>query len=367
MIKTAKAMVFNKVGEPLLLQEFEIPKLKKGEVLVKIKNCTLCKSDLHTFLGRRSGPTPSVLGHEIVGEIYELPTNETIFDYNGKQLKTGDLVTWGLAVFCGKCRNCAKGFPQKCDHLKKYGHLQIDDEHQFNGGLAEFIHLKPGTAIFKLKPGIPIPFLSPLNCSFSTVVAALRTARNIENRNVIIFGAGMLGVLSVAMLQVWKANKITVIDPSSTRLKIAKKFGADQVLQWNKKKTSTLEFSQDQLNQEKFDVILETSGSSQAINSTKQILGIGGQIILIGSVFPTEDIKINPEMILRNLWQIKGLHNYHPDDLKTAIDFYYQSFENYPFELLFSNEHFALEDSEKAMSLVETSRVHRVVMENNTH
>lgn len=365
MDESGKAMVFSKIGEPLLLKEFKLPKLKKGEVLVKIKNCTLCKSDLHTFLGRRPGPTPSVLGHEIVGEIYDLPTHEEALDYNGAQLQKGDLITWALAVSCGKCNHCQKGFPQKCDQLQKYGHLPIHEGHQFNGGLAEFIHLKNGTTIFKLKPEIPTAFLSPLNCSFATVKAALRISGSIENKNVFVFGAGMLGVLAVAMLQEKGTNKITIVDPSSYRLGIAEKFGADKILQWKKNEATIEKFVKEQLNNEKFDIILETSGSSKAIDASIQIMDVGAQLILVGSVFPVKDFQINAEKILRNLWQIKGVHNYHPDDLKDAIEFYYKNYSNYPFELLFHKKEFSLEDSEKAIKFAEDSKTHRIIIKNS--
>ena len=362
MIETGKAMVFPGVGEPLLLKEFELPLPKKDEVLVKIKNCTLCKSDLHTFFGTRRGPTPSILGHEIIGEVYTLP-EETVFDYEGNPLRKGDLITWSLAVSCNECKYCKKGFSQKCEQLKKYGHLKITKDHQFNGGLAEYIHLKPVSAIFKLKSDIPTAFLTPLNCSLSTIKATLRIAGNVKNKHVVIFGAGMLGIMAVAMLREQGASNVISIDPSGYRLGIAEKFGADQTLQWNKDETSIDDFIRTELKDKKFDIVLETSGSSKAIEAAKGIMDIGAQLILAGSVFPTKDFQINPEKILRNLWQIKGMHNYHPEDLKDAIDFYYKNYPKYPFELLFHKETFSLLEAEKAIRFFETSKAHRIIIE----
>ncbi len=124
-------MVFTGPGKPLLESTFPLPQLQQGELLVKIRYCSICASDLHTFYGRRKSPAPLVPGHEIVGEVFQTCDGEQRTDYTGEKVTKGDLITWSLAVSCGKCQFCKKGFPQKCENLLKYGHQKqkLEDEH----------------------------------------------------------------------------------------------------------------------------------------------------------------------------------------------------------------------------------------------
>ena len=353
------AMVFVQANQPLHETVLSLPQLKERELLVKIKYCSICASDLHTYHGRRPGSSPSVLGHEIVGEVYQTFNNEQLIDYTGKLIKEGDLITWSLAVSCGECLFCQKGFPQKCEKLLKYGHQKQNPDFKFNGGFAEFIHLQKGTTLFKLNPALPTQYLSALNCSFATVAAALRNAGQVRNRTTVIFGAGMLGIIATAMLKQRGASTIYVIDPNEYRLDIARKFGATETIRWDNQDAIAEKFKKINL---PIDLVFETSGSSSAVSLSTKILGIGGRLLLCGSVFPSADIVISPEKIVRNLWQIIGIHNYHHDDLLTAICFFEEQHTVLPFELLFHKDIFSLGDTQQALEMAKNSKIHRVTI-----
>jgi alcohol dehydrogenase len=104
---TPWARVFDGPGRPLRLVLFPRPALGPGEALVRVRLCTLCGSDLHTFFGRRTEPTPAVLGHEMVGEVEELGPGEALVDLDGESLRIGDRVVWSVAISCGRCFFCA--------------------------------------------------------------------------------------------------------------------------------------------------------------------------------------------------------------------------------------------------------------------
>ena len=95
--KTSLAAVFTAVGEPLALREFPLPELRGSEILVRVRCTTICGSDLHSYFGRRHSPVPSVLGHEMVGEIADAGPRGAL-DFRGSPLKIGDRVTWSM---CG--------------------------------------------------------------------------------------------------------------------------------------------------------------------------------------------------------------------------------------------------------------------------
>src|SRR5262245_37632441 len=119
MANRGRVVLFHGTGIPLETREVSIPDPRRGEILVRVTMCTLCGSDLHTYHGRRSTPTPTILGHEILGTIATFGADVIRQDCTGSPLAEGDLVSWSLAVHCGGCFYCAHELPQKCEKLIK--------------------------------------------------------------------------------------------------------------------------------------------------------------------------------------------------------------------------------------------------------
>jgi putative phosphonate catabolism associated alcohol dehydrogenase len=364
MEEFAKAWVFNGQDRALEMQEFNLPVLKKGEILVKNKFCTICKSDLHTFLGKRPGPVPSILGHEILGEIVQL-SEDSLHDYRGNVLKKGDLITWTLIASCGKCKYCLKGIPQKCLTLKKYGHEKIGNHYQLTGGFASHTHLFPGTSVYKLQNKIDKKILAGLNCSWATVAAAIRNYGDVKGKNVIIFGAGMLGVVASMMCKEMGASNIITVEKNNFRLGLIRYFGTDYIIPATLNNGFFKEKLQQYLHSVDVDVIFEMTGANQAIIQALDIATVGTEIILAGSVFPTNNVYFNPEQIVRKLIKIKGVHNYTPEDLANVIDFVEKAVEKYPLNLLFEENVFNLETVYKALETAQSGILHRVAIDLN--
>ncbi len=360
-MEQAKAWIFTSPGRKLELQKIDLPELGTGEVLVKNICSTICKSDLITYLGKRPGPTPSILGHEILGEVVECGSHLT--DYWGNTLKKGDLITWSLMAFCGECRNCKNGIPQKCSSLKKYGHEKMEGHFKLTGGFASHTHLFPGTSIYKLSNELPKNLLAGINCSWSTIAAAMRLAGNVKGKNVLVTGAGMLGILTIMMCRENGAKNILAIDKNNVRLDLAQKFGANYLIPVSPKNGVSYEIINDFLKEDCIDVIFEMTGVNKLLQLGLDVAGTGGTIILAGSVFPTDDIKINPERVVRSLLQIKGIHNYVPEDLANAIRYMENSYEKYPLNDLFDERVFGIENIDEALEHSLLSPKHRVVIE----
>src|SRR5437867_2112418 len=98
-----RVVLFHGPDRPLELARFAVPEPRGAEVLIRVSCCTLCRSDLHTHAGRRPGPTPAVLGHEIVGRIAALGPDAPRTDLQGAGLAVGDRVTWTVVTSCGRC------------------------------------------------------------------------------------------------------------------------------------------------------------------------------------------------------------------------------------------------------------------------
>ena len=221
------AAVFHTAGQGPILTRVERPTLKSGCILVRITCCTVCGSDLHTFTGRRSGPTPCVLGHEIVG-IVEAVEGGPIHDFSGNPLQPGDRVTWSVAASCGHCHRCSDRLPQKCESLFKYGHEHADRQ-LLSGGLASHCILEPGTAVIRLPDAPADSVICPANCATATVAAAVARAEDLQNRRVLVFGAGLLGLTTCAFAAVAGASEIRLCDPNEQRRAAGPAFGATSV------------------------------------------------------------------------------------------------------------------------------------------
>src|SRR5262245_31557934 len=115
---TSLAAVFRAAGEPLDLERFPVPRLTGSEALVRIRCATICGSDLHSYFGRRHAATPSVLGHEILGEIAGMGPDGAR-DFHGAPLQFGERVTWSIVWSCGGCFYCRHGLRPKCERLMK--------------------------------------------------------------------------------------------------------------------------------------------------------------------------------------------------------------------------------------------------------
>ena len=223
------AAVFDGIPDQLELRRLPIPALQPSEILVRVLGCTLCGSDLHSVEGRRPVPVPTVLGHEIVGEIVEFAATGSNRDLAGRELKVGDRVTWAIVANCGHCFFCERGLPQKCLNAVKYGHEPFRNGRELLGGLAEHCLLVSGTGIVRLPDRMPLEVACPASCATATIAAALEAAGDLQGRHVCVIGAGMLGLTACAMARVEGADEIVCVDPNDARREQALSFGASRV------------------------------------------------------------------------------------------------------------------------------------------
>ena len=331
MNSSSLAAVFHAPGEPLTIESYDLPKLGPGEVLVRVTCTTLCGSDVHTYLGRRSTPTPTILGHEIIGIVERLDPSQPVRDFAGNPLQVGDRVTWSIAASCGNCFYCDRDVPQKCEDLFKYGHEEIVTGHPLSGGLAEHCHLAAGTTVIRLPDELSDAVACPANCATATVAAALRVGDIGRGQTVLIQGAGMLGLTAAAMARSRGAREVLICDIQANRLERASDFGATRTFAISDNEQDLIEEVRNVTDGRGVDVVIELSGARSAVIAGLQLPRIGGRYVLIGSTFPSRPVEMDPENVVRRCLTIVGNHNYRPDDLATAIDFLSEYGDQFPF------------------------------------
>lgn len=353
----ALAAVFKGHGHLLELLEFPVPKPGAGEVLVDISCGTICGSDVHTWHGRRNEPTPCVLGHEIVGRIVSFGKGAPRVDLRGAPLGEGDRVTWTLAASCGHCFFCRRGLPQKCESLFKYGHAAIAPGREFSGGFAECCILTPGTGILRLPDDLSDALAAPANCAVATVSAAFRQSGPVEDSVVVVMGCGVLGLTACAMAAAGGAAEVIGCDLFPARGPVAKSFGATQFAGPDEVR----EFALAATKGRGADFVFEFSGASQAVATALTTMRTGGTAIIAGTTMPDKPVALDPNDLVRRMLTLKGLHNYSPQDLVTAVDFLSNSGSRYPFAS-FEGGSFKLTEINEAFAKASDSAGFRVAV-----
>ena len=327
-----KSILFNGSGKPLEEKEFTLPeKLNEHEAIVEISISTVCGSDVHTWLGHRPFPTPCILGHEMVGKIVKLGTKLTN-DFLGNKLSIGDRITWSMTASCGNCYYCKiANLPQKCTNLFKYGHVKNDESSHFTGGYAKFVKIVNGSFIFKIPDDLSDKEVVPLMCAGATITSGLDAVNFSQCDYVVVQGCGALGLYACAFSKELGSKTVIAVDIDEKRLELSKEFGADIIVNPNTEKDIVSKI-QELTEGRGADYAIEVTGTPNVISDGLKFLRIGGTYILLGAIYPGNEVTIDSSIIITKCLNISGMHNYGPIHLKNAIALVRQSKNKYPYE-----------------------------------
>jgi threonine 3-dehydrogenase len=287
-----KALVKARRDVGLDLQDVPVPTLGINDVLVRVKKTGICGTDVHIYnwdaWAQKTIPTPMVVGHEFVGEIVEIGSN--VHDF-----RVGDIVSGEGHVVCGRCRNCLAGRRHLCKDTQGIGVNRP-------GAFAEFIAL-PVTNVWVHEPSVPLDVAAIFDPFGNAVHTAL--SFDVLGEDVLITGAGPIGCMAAAIVKHAGARYVVVTDVNPWRLELAKKLGADVVVDV---RTQTLGDVQKQLHmKEGFDVGLEMSGNAQAFRDMIANMCHGGRIAMLG-IPPGGEMSIDWNAVIFNMLTIKGIY-----------------------------------------------------------
>ncbi|MBT4694680.1 MAG: L-threonine 3-dehydrogenase [Planctomycetaceae bacterium] len=286
-----KALVKRESTPGLWLEDVPLPEIGINDVLIKIDRTGICGTDLHIYnwddWAQKTIPVPMVVGHEFVGEIVETGSNVSDFD-------AGDIVSGEGHVVCGRCRNCFAGRRHLCADTKGIGVNRP-------GAFAEYISL-PMTNVWKHSDDINLDMAALFDPFGNAVHTALSFP--VLGEDVLITGAGPIGIMAVAICQYAGARSIVITDVNPYRLNLAKTMGATRCVNVLEEK---IEDVQSELHiREGFDVGLEMSGNPDAFRSLLANMCHGGKIAMLG--IPSEEIAIDWNTVVFNMLTIKGIY-----------------------------------------------------------
>ncbi|MFF2388264.1 alcohol dehydrogenase catalytic domain-containing protein [Agromyces sp. NPDC058104] len=357
------AMVWYESGRPHEALAAPGVHLSAGEALVEVELATVCGSDVHTVRGDRPAPAPLVLGHEQVGRVVAVGDGAVRAD--GASLELGDRVVWSVAVSCGECDRCRRGLAQKCRSLAKYGHERVHRGWELSGGFATHVQLKAGTAVVRVSEELPAFVAAPASCATATAVAALDAAAAqvpLAGAPLLVTGGGMIG-LSVAAIAREAGAEVVVSDPDASRRVLVRRFGALAVDpgaapgSGEHLDTVLAEFAARGLPE--LLIAIEASGAAPAVRTAIAAPGVGGVAVLVGSVSPGTEVRLDPETVVRRLMTVTGVHNYTPEQLARAVAFLERSWRSMPLDELVGTTH-PLDEIDRALAEAATGEHVRV-------
>ncbi len=267
------------------------PHCGDNEIKVKVTHTAICGTDLHIYnwdlWAQRTLKIPLIIGHEFCGIIEEIGKNV-------QRYKIGQRVSGEGHIACGYCRNCRAGKQHFCASSKGIGvHI--------NGAFAEYLVL-PESNIWPI-PDSTSPYIASFFDPFGNAVHSI-SCFDIVGEDLLITGAGPIGLISVAISKFMGARNIVISDINDYRLAIARKLGATRTI--NTKKESIKNCFSELNIRHGFDVGLEMSGNPQAFNEMLSCIYHGGKIVLLGLL--PKNTSINWDDIIFKGLHVKGVY-----------------------------------------------------------
>jgi threonine 3-dehydrogenase len=286
-----KALVKTQRTRGLWLEDILEPEIGINDALIRVTHTGICGTDLHIYewdeWAQATIPTPMAIGHEFVGEIVAVGSNVSDFH-------PGEIVSGEGHVVCGRCRNCLAGRRHLCAYTRGVGVNRP-------GAFAEYIAL-PMTNIWRHEPTIN----REVAAIFDPFGNAVHTALSfpVLGEDVLITGAGPIGLMALAIARHAAARHIVVTDLNPFRLDLARKLGA--TLAVNPTETTLAETQKQLRMQEGFDVGLEMSGNPSAFREMLGNMSHGAKIAMLG--IPAKDMSIDWRQVIFNMLTIKGIY-----------------------------------------------------------
>jgi len=276
----------------LVLTDVPTPIPGETQVLVKIKKTAVCGTDIHIYnwdaWAKKTIKTPQIMGHEFVGEVVEVGRQVT-------NVLPGQLVSGEGHIVCGKCRHCITGHPHLCPHTVGIG-VNMD------GVFAEYAVI-PRENIWVCDETISHDVLSILDPLGNATHTAL--SFNVLGEDVLITGAGPIGLMSIPIIKRAGARNIVVTDINPTRLEMAKVLGATKVVDVRTEKLTDVVKSLNSM-KEGFDIGLEMSGSPAAFTDMVASMANGGKIAILGLL--PDNTKTDWNKIIFSSLTLKGIY-----------------------------------------------------------
>lgn len=338
-----KSLIKAKREPGIWMDDSPIPQYGVHEVLIKIHKTAICGTDIHIYSwddwAQATIPVPMIVGHEFFGEIVDVGREV-------KGLKVGQRVSGEGHITCGICRNCRAGRQHLCRNTQGVGVNR-------QGCFAEYLVL-PASNVQPLPDDITAdqaaildPFGNAAHCALSF---------NLIGEDVLIMGAGPIGIMAVAIARHAGARHVVITDVNDYRLELARKMGATRAINV---KYNTLQDTMHELGmREGFDVGMEMSGNPMALNDMVRTMNHGGKVALLG--IPPQETPIDWNQVIFKGLVIKGIYG------REMYETWYKMIAMFQSGLDLSpviTHHFPVDDFQHAFQIMASGQSGKVILD----
>ncbi len=344
MSEKMRAIWKRRPGRGIEVGEAKIPTIKDNEVLIKVKKRAICGTDLHIYQWNEWSQNrikpPVIIGHEFYGEIVEIGKNV-------KEFKVGELVTAEMHVVCNHCYLCRTGKAHLCENVVILG---VDA----NGAFADYVAV-PALNLWRVKKDIPEEYFAiydPFGNAVHTVFEG-----DMPTKTVLITGAGPIGGMAAGIAKAAGASLVIVSEPNEYRRELAKKMGADVVV--NPFEENLVEIVMELTDGEGVDNVLEMSGVAPALLEGFKAIKKGGILVLLGIFNKDVTVDFNELIIFKGI-TIKGVNGRKMYDTWYRMDGLLRSGKIDLSPII--THRFPMEEIEKGLLLMEEGKAGKVIL-----
>jgi threonine 3-dehydrogenase len=337
-----KALVKAKPERGIWMENIRKPHVGHNDVLIKVRRTAICGTDIHIFKwddwAQATIPVPMAVGHEFSGEIVDMGIEV-------KGYEIGDRVSAEGHITCGYCRNCRAGRRHLCMNTVGVGVNRP-------GAFAEYIAV-PAFNVFKLPDAITDEMASILDPLGNATHTAL--SFDLVGEDVLITGAGPIGIMAVAIARYAGARHIVITDVNDYRLDLARKMGATRAINVTQ---ATIDDTMKELGMvEGFDVGMEMSGNPQAFRDMLRTMHHGGKIAILG--IPPGDMSIDWNDVIFKGLVLKGVYGREMFETWYKMSSMLQSGLNMDPII---THHFDIDEFQPAFELMESGQSGKVIL-----
>lgn len=340
----SRAAVVTEFGQPLEIRDVPIPDVPAGALLVKIEAAGVCGTDVHVADGSAAASQPIELplipGHEMVGRIVRLGEGAER-DSAGEELSLGDRVIFTHSS-CGRCFHCTvTKQPGLCKERIMYAFTTCSRPPYLVGGFAEYCYVFPTSGRIRIPEEVETEWAAAASCALRSVTTSFQRLGVIEPwENVVIQGAGPLGLFATAMASVGGANQIIVIGDPEPRLNLAREWGATETIAISDFPTADerSERVRELTGGVGADIVMEFSGARTAFSEGLDLIRDGGRYVVTGQMGPQE-VSITPVTITRRHLTILGSWSGEAAQYWRALQFMKNHRDRFDFGAMFSGRY----------------------------
>jgi len=282
-----KALIYTK---PYCFEysDFSDPEVGDDDMLIRVKACGICGSDVQGFTGKTGRRIPPlIMGHEAAGVVEEVGKNV-------KDFEKGDRVCFDSTVYCNKCQPCRKGQYNRCEKRQVLG--VSTPEFKRHGAFAEYVAL-PWWIVSKIPDNMSFIQSSLLEPASIGTHAANRAPISTDD-TVVVIGAGTIGLFILQAARLRGAARVLAIDINEFRLDVAKKLGADKVI--NPLKSDLRKAILEETKNRGADVAFEAVGYAQTFRDGVSVTKTGGHLVAVGNLEKAAEFNLQ-ELVAREL------------------------------------------------------------------